>query len=155
MLWKTTIEIKKTGTVNQALPIKETAANTLATAVAKSHELGVYNDCFKESLKLLRTTYRPEQFPTMVEEKAPLTKGLDLAIGGDMLAAIQDVPPPVVEANATEQNQKQEAVEDVSDLAKRLQQQTETQINGPAAPTKEGTPKTKAGTDEQEPEDFL
>ena len=91
----------------------------------------------------------------MVEEKAPLTKGLDLAIGGDMLAAIQDVPPPVVEANATEQNQKQEAVEDVSDLAKRLQQQTATQINGPAAPTKEGTPKTKAGTDEQEPEDFL
>ncbi len=140
---------------NQALPIKDTAANTLATAVAKSHELGVYNDCFKESLKLLRTTYRPEQFPTMVEEKAPLTKGLDLAIGGDMLAAIQDVPPPVVEANATEQNQKQEAVEDVSDLAKRLQQQTATQINGPAAPTKEGTPKTKAGTDEQEPEDFL
>ncbi|WNG28472.1 tetratricopeptide repeat protein [Cystobacter fuscus] len=140
---------------NQALPLKEKAAEAFMTAVAKSQELGVYNDCAAESLKMLRTTYRPEQFPTMVEEKVALTKGRDLAIGGDMLAKIQDIPPPPVEVAEGEKDTKQEVVEDVSDLAKRLQQQTATQVDGPAAPTKEGTPKTKAGTDDQEPEDFL
>ena len=72
-----------------------------------------------------------------------------------MLAKIQDIPPPPVEVAEGEKDTKQEVVEDVSDLAKRLQQQTATQVDGPAAPTKEGTPKTKAGTDDQEPEDFL
>ncbi|MET0401170.1 MAG: tetratricopeptide repeat protein [Cystobacter sp.] len=140
---------------NQALPIKEKAAEMFTTAVAKSQELSVYNDCAAESLKMLRTTYRPEQFPTMVEEKVALTKGRDLAIGGDLLAAIQDIPPPPVEVAEGQKDTQKEAVEDVSDLAKRLQQQTATQVDGPAAPTKEGTPKKKAGTDEQEPEDFL
>jgi cellulose synthase operon protein C len=91
----------------------------------------------------------------MAEEKVALTKGRDLAIGGELLAAIQDIPPPVVEVAEGEKDNKQEVAEDVSDLAKRLQQQTATQVDGPAAPTKEGTPKPKAGTDEQEPEDFL
>ncbi|HEX8823344.1 MAG TPA: tetratricopeptide repeat protein [Archangium sp.] len=140
---------------NQATPLKEQAAEAFTSAVAKSQELDVFNDCAAQSLKMLRDTYRPEQFPTMFEEKVTLSKGRDLVIGGDLLAAIQDVPPPVVEASSSDQDKVQEATEDVSDLAKRLQQQTATQVDGPAAPTKEGTPKKKAGTDEQEPEDFL
>ncbi|MGZ3459654.1 MAG: tetratricopeptide repeat protein, partial [Archangium sp.] len=139
---------------NQAQPLKDKAAEAFSTAVAKSQELDVFNSCAAESLKMLRTTYRPEQFPTMVEEKVALNKGRDLAIGGGLLAAIQDVPPPVVETAAADQGKTQEAAEDVSDLAKRLQQQTATQVDGPSAPTKEGTPK-RAGTDDQEPEDFL
>ncbi|WNG46257.1 tetratricopeptide repeat protein [Archangium minus] len=139
---------------NQAQPLKDSAAEAFGNAVAKSRELDVFNSCASESLKMLRDTYRPELFPTMFEEKVALSKGRDLAIGGDVLAAIQDVPPPVVETASAEQGKTQEEVEDVSDLAKRLQQQTATQVDGPSAPTKEGTPK-KAGTDDQEPEDFL
>jgi hypothetical protein len=139
---------------NQAQPLKDSAAEAFSNAVAKSRELSVFNNCAAESLKLLRDTYRPEQYPTMFEEKLALSKGKDLAIGGDVLAAIQDVPPPVVETASSDQGTAQEAAEDVTDLAKRLQQQTSTQVDGPSAPTKEGTPK-KAGTDEQEPEDFL
>jgi hypothetical protein len=139
---------------NQAQPLKDQAAEAFASAVAKSQELDVFNDCAAQSLKMLRDTYRPEQYPTMFEEKVALSKGTDLAIGGDLLTAIQDVPPPVVEAASSDQGKSQEVVEDVSDLAKRLQQQTATQVDAPAAPTKEGTPK-KAGTDDQEPEDFL
>lgn len=139
---------------NQAQPLKDSAAEAFGNAVAKSRELDVFNNCASESLKMLRDTYRPELFPTMFEEKVALSKGRDLAIGGDVLAAIQDVPPPVVETASAEEGKTQEVVEDVSDLAKRLQQQTATQVDGPSAPTKEGTPK-KAGTDDQEPEDFL
>ncbi|WP_257458128.1 tetratricopeptide repeat protein [Archangium lipolyticum] len=139
---------------NQSLPLKEKAAEAFSTAVAKSRELSVFNSCAAESLKMLRDTYRPEQFPTMVEEKVALSKGRDLAIGGDLLAAIQDVPPPVVEAAQDDKSKTEEVVEDVSDLAKRLQQQTATQVDGPAAPTKEGTPR-KSAVDDQEPEDFL
>ncbi|QRK05160.1 tetratricopeptide repeat protein [Archangium violaceum] len=139
---------------NQAQPLKDSAAEAFSNAVAKSRELDVFNNCAAESLKMLRDTYRPELFPTMFEETVALSKGRDLAIGGDVLAAIQDVPPPVVETASSEQGKTQEVVEDVSDLARRLQQQTATQVDGPSAPTKEGTPK-RAGTDEQEPEDFL
>jgi tetratricopeptide (TPR) repeat protein len=139
---------------NNAQPLKESAAEAFGNAVAKARELDIFNTCAAESLKMLRNTYRPEQYPTMVEETVALSKGRDLVIGGDLLTAIQDVPPPVVETATAEKSQTQEAVEDVSDLAKRLQQQTATQVDGPSAPTKEGTPK-KAGTDEQEPEDFL
>lgn len=139
---------------NQAQPLKDSAAEAFGNAVAKSRELSVFNACAAESLKMLRDTYRPEQFPTMVEEKVALSKGRDLAIGGDVLAAIQDVPPPVVEAAQDDKGKTEEVVEDVSDLAKRLQQQTATQVDGPTAPTKEGTPR-KSAVDDQEPEDFL
>ena len=139
---------------NQAQPLKDQATEAFASAVAKSRELDVFNDCAAQSLKMLRDTYRPEQFPTMFEEKLALTKGRDLVLGGDVLAAIQDVPPPVVEVAATEQDKTQAISEDVSDLAKRLQQQTATQVDGPSAPGKEGTPK-KSVVDDQEPEDFL
>jgi tetratricopeptide (TPR) repeat protein len=139
---------------NQAQPLKDQATEAFASAVAKSRELDVFNDCAAQSLKMLRDTYSPDQFPTMFEEKVALTKGRDLVIGGDVLAAIQDVPPPVVETAAAEQDKTQAITEDVSDLARRLQQQTATQVDGPTAPGKEGTPK-KSTVDDQEPEDFL
>jgi hypothetical protein len=139
---------------NQAQPLKDKATEAFSTAVAKSQELDVFNSCAAESLKMLRTTYRPDQFPMMVEEKVALSKGNDLVIGGDLLTAIQDVPPPVVETASTEQQKTEAIAEDVSDRARRLQQQTATQVDGPTAPTKEGTPK-KSAVDDQEPEDFL
>lgn len=56
----------------QAEPVKNKAADAFAAAVAKSRELAVRNDCSDQSLKLLRETYRPDQFPAMDEAVAPL-----------------------------------------------------------------------------------
>jgi cellulose synthase operon protein C len=66
-------EALKDQLAQQAEPVKEKAAETFAAAVAKSRELGISNSCSAQSLKVLRTTYRPEQFPPMPEELAPLT----------------------------------------------------------------------------------
>lgn len=56
----------------QAEPVKSKAADAFAAAVAKSRELAVRNDCSDQSLKLLRETYRPDQFPAMDEKVASM-----------------------------------------------------------------------------------
>jgi tetratricopeptide (TPR) repeat protein len=52
----------------QAQPIREKAADHFAAAVAKSRELGIRSDCATKSLEVLRTTYRPAQYPPLLEE---------------------------------------------------------------------------------------
>ncbi len=52
----------------QAQPIREKAADHFAAAVAKSRELGIRSDCATKSLQVLRTTYRPAQYPPLLEE---------------------------------------------------------------------------------------
>jgi tetratricopeptide (TPR) repeat protein len=136
---------------NQATPLKEKATEAFSAAVAKSRELDVFNSCAADSLKKLRETYQPDQYPMMYEEKVALSKGRELTLGGDLLATIQDVPPPVVQAATDDKNQTQELREDLSDLTQRLREQTATQV-GPAP--KDGEPR-KPAVDDQEPEDFL
>lgn len=138
---------------NQVQPIKAKATEAFASAVAKSQELDFFNDCTRESLKMLRETYAPEQYPTVQEDKAALKKGADLALGLDMLAAIQDVPEPVVEDEATAQAKTEAIQEDLTDLTKKLREQTETDLKRPVA--QDGAAPKKASNDDEEPEDFL
>ena len=140
---------------NQAMPIKEKAAEAFATTVAKSQELDVFNACSAESLKLLRTAYRPDQFPEVPEDTVALARGKDPALGGDVLAAIQEVPPPVAQAATTEQSQTAENLkEDLGDLTRQLREQTATQVDKPQATPDKANPKGKP-VEDQEPEDFL
>jgi len=139
---------------NQVQPIKAKATEAFASAVAKSQELDFFNDCTRESLKMLRDTYAPEQYPTVHEDKVALKKGVDLALGGDVLAAIQDIPEPVVQDEATAQAKTEEIQEDLTDLTKKLREQTETDLKRPAT-TQDGTAPKKASNDDAEPEDFL
>lgn len=140
---------------NQAQPLREKAAEAFTAAVAKARELSVFNDCAAQSLAKLRTVYRPEAFPDMPEEKVALKKSAEKAIGGELLAAIQDVPPPVVAAVPEKQAQEKALQEDLSGLTTRLRQQTATDVNTPTpASTKDGE-KKKPSADSDEPEDFL
>ena len=83
-----------------------------------------------------------------------LTKGADLAIGGDLLASIQDVPPPVVQEEAAVAEKREEVQEDVADLARKLREETATDVrSGP--PAQDGTSTKKPASDNEEPEDFL
>jgi len=140
---------------NQAQPLKDKAIEAFAATVSKSRELDVYNDCAAESLKMLRTTYAPERFPDMPEEKVAL-KGREQLIGGDLLASIQDVPPPAPKAAAESQKAKSAALnEDLTDLTQQLRSQTETQVDTKPAVSKDGTTPAKQGGADEEPEDFL
>ncbi len=140
----------------QADPLKAQATEAFASAVNKSRELDFFNDCTKESLKMLRGTYAPDQFPEVHEDRVALKKGAELALGGDLLVAIQDVPPPVVQDEGTAQAKSEEIQEDLTDLTKKLREQTATDVNAhPAAAAQDGTKPKKASNDESEPEDFL
>jgi len=86
----------------QASPLKEKAADAFALAVQKGRELDLNIDCVTKSLQKLRDTYRPEQFPTLVEEQAELKASKSGVVGRDLLAAVQAVPVVPVEENAEE-----------------------------------------------------
>ncbi len=77
---------------HQAQPVKDKAAEAFLTVVNKSRELDIFNDCYAKSLKLLRETYRPLQFPPVQEEIVDLKELRSQGIGGDILASIQPVP---------------------------------------------------------------
>jgi hypothetical protein len=139
---------------NQAQPLRDKASEAFMAAVAKAREFDVFNDCAAESLQKLRTVYRPDLFPEMPEEKVALTKGRERTLGGDVLAAIQDIPPPVAEVVPQKQAEAQALQEDLSDLTQRLRQQTETDVNAPAPASSTKDPK-KTRADSDEPEDFL
>jgi hypothetical protein len=139
---------------NQAQPLKAKATEAFATAVSKSQELDFFSDCTRESLKMLRGTYAPEQFPEVQEERVALTKGAELAIGGDLLASIQDVPPPPVEDEPAVAAKREELQEDVTDLARKLREQTATDVRS-GTPAQDGSSTKKPASDDQEPEDFL
>jgi TolA-binding protein len=139
---------------NQAQPLKAKATEAFASAVTKSQELDFFSDCTRESLTMLRSTYAPDQYPQVFEEKVALTKGAELVIGGDLLASIQDVPPPVVQEEAAVAETRQEVQEDVADLARKLREETATDVrSGP--PAQDGTSTKKPASDNEEPEDFL
>ncbi|HEX4802506.1 MAG TPA: hypothetical protein VFV14_03285, partial [Myxococcaceae bacterium] len=76
----------------QAQPVKDKAAEAFLAVVNKSRELDIFNDCYAKSLKLLRETYRPQQFPPVQEEIVDLKELRSQGIGGDIVASIQPVP---------------------------------------------------------------
>ncbi|SEU07092.1 tetratricopeptide repeat protein [Stigmatella erecta] len=140
---------------NQATPLRDKATEAFATAVGKSQELDFFNDCSRESLKMLRTTYRPDQYPEVHEERVSLKKGAELALGGDVLVAIQDVPPPAVEDEPAQQARTEELREDLADLTKKLREQTATDVSARPAGAQDGSAPKNASADDEEPEDFL
>jgi TolA-binding protein len=148
------MEFRSQVEMNFVQPARAQAAELFALAVAKSREVDFFNDCARESLKMLRSTYAPEQFPEVFEEKVALTKGAELVLGGDLLASIQDVPPPVVEDEPAVAAKRQEVQEDVTDLARKLREQTATDVRS-GTPAQDGTSPKKPASDDEEPEDFL
>lgn len=140
---------------NQAQPLKAKATEAFASAVAKSQELDFFNDCTRESLKMLRGTYAPEQYPEVHEDRVALKQGAELALGGDLLASIQDVPAPVVQDEVTAQAKSEELQEDLTDLTRKLREQTETNVSAQPATAQDGAAPKKASADDEEPEDFL
>jgi cellulose synthase operon protein C len=89
-------EALKDQLAQQAEPVKEKAAETFAAAVAKSRELGISNSCSVRSLKLLRNTYRPDQYPPMPEELAALSLPRAGGHTPALLVAVQPAVPGVV-----------------------------------------------------------
>ena len=144
----------------EAQPLKDQATEALKSAVAKGHELDVYNDCFASSLKLLRTTYAPEQFPEVPEEKLPLlaVKHAVAVEGGGLLGEIQPVPAASVQAPA-KAAESQDLREDLEALTKQLRAKqastpAESRSKNPDVKNPSDTSK-KSSTDSEEPEDFL
>ncbi|MBF5042506.1 tetratricopeptide repeat protein [Aggregicoccus sp. 17bor-14] len=142
----------------EAQPLKDQATEALKSAVAKGHELDVYNDCFAKSLQLLRTTYAPEQFPEVPEDKLPLlnVKHAVAVEGGGLLSDIQPVPAATVQA-PQKAAESQDLREDLEALTKQLRAK---QASTPAAERTQ-TPDAKTASDKakkadsEEPEDFL
>jgi cellulose synthase operon protein C len=89
-------EALKDQLAQQAEPVKEKAAETFAAAVAKSRELGISNACSARSLKLLRNTYRPDQFPPMPEQVPALAVQHAAPGAPALLVQVQPVVPGVV-----------------------------------------------------------
>jgi tetratricopeptide (TPR) repeat protein len=131
----------------QAQPIKDKAAEAFMAAVHKGQELDIFNDCFGKALALLRETYRPEQFPTMPEEK-PELKGTqqEQALGGGVLTSIQAVP--VLTAG-----QAKQAKEEAQQLGGQLSDRRGSTVPARAA-SANADRKNKAHADKnKEPED--
>lgn len=146
----------------EAQPLKDGATEALKNAVAKGHELDVYNACFASSLTLLRTTYAPEQFPEVPEEKLPLT-GAKHAVamkveGVGLLGDIQPVPAASVQApaKAAESKDLREDLETLTQQlrAKQAQSPAESRSKTPDAQSPTDSSK-KSSADSEEPEDFL
>jgi len=77
---------------SNAQPVKDKAAEAFAHAVQKSRELDIFDRCYLESLKFLREVYRPNQYPTMVEQARDLKTIKVDPSSADVLVAIQPVP---------------------------------------------------------------
>ncbi len=78
----------------QAVPVKDKAAEAFAAAVQKSTELDVYNKCTTDALAKLREKFKPEAFPPMPEDKLEIKVDASqshMAIGNDVLVSIQQV----------------------------------------------------------------
>ncbi len=90
----------------QETGLQQHATEAYVAAVQKSSELDVYNQCTIKALEKLRTKYKPEAYPKMGEEvlelKAPEGKTA-LAIGNDIVNAIQAIPQMPKDAAAEKQ----------------------------------------------------
>ena len=141
----------------QAQPIKEMAAEAFTNAVAKARELDVYNDCSAKSLALLRSTYRPEQYPDVLERKLPLPRAADARVSGNgLLTGIQAVPVVAVAA-APAAADSQDIKKDLEALQRSLRnkprESVEVEPESPRSAPAKADSKQKA--ESEEPEDVL
>lgn len=105
----------------QAQDPKNNAAEFFTAVVQKSRELDVFNQCTTAALEMLRTKYKPEQFPSMKEDVLELKfdPHKQMAIGGGVLTSIQPVPAIAPEKAAELRNKARELGRDVADLGSR------------------------------------
>ncbi|MBL8922540.1 MAG: tetratricopeptide repeat protein [Myxococcaceae bacterium] len=85
----------KTQFNQEAAPIRDKATEAFTATVQKSQELDVFNPCSSKALEMLRTKYKPEQFPKMGEETFELKQDegvVATSIGQGVLTTIQPVP---------------------------------------------------------------
>jgi tetratricopeptide (TPR) repeat protein len=113
----------------EAQPLKDQAVEAFAAAVQKSQELDVYNDCSRESLKLLRDTFAPDRFPPMQEQVAPVRATRSALVGEGLLGALQPVPEAPAAAGAAAEDK--ELKQDVERLKRQAGNAAASQ--GPAA----------------------
>lgn len=84
--WK--VELDK-----QVEPARQSAVEALSTAVQKSHELDLFNDCARRAKDLLYKL-QPERFPKLAEEVVALKLPAEWRRGGGLLADLQPLPEP-------------------------------------------------------------
>jgi len=162
----------KTQFNQEAMPIREKAAEAFAATVQKSQELDVFNPCSAKALELLRTRYKPEQFPKMAEETFELKpeEGARLsAIGQGLLTSIQPIPTISAESAAELKNNTSGVGKNVVDARPRgedpdtlppprSEPKPEPKAEKPRATTATNKPAAPAPTkprNDDEPEDTL
>ncbi len=102
----------------QAQDPRNNAAAFFTAVVEKSRELDVFNPCTTSALEMLRSKYKPDQFPPMKEDvlERKFDPSKQMAIGGGILASIQAVPAVAPEKAAELRNKARELGRDVADL---------------------------------------
>jgi hypothetical protein len=138
---------------NQAQPVKDKAAEAFTAAVQKSRELDIFNDCYAKSLKLLRDSYRPQQFPPVLEQWVELKDQRAQVLGGNLLASIQPTPSRSATPKGKLEPKEKRAVDsrqdDATDLGAPVPEKSDQRDLPPS--TKSSSKKSKT----DEPEDVL
>jgi tetratricopeptide (TPR) repeat protein len=137
----------------QAQPVKDKAAEAFVAVVNKSRELDIFNNCYAKSLKLLRESYRPQQFPAVQEQLVELKDVHGYAIGGEMLASIQPIPPPPPPRKESVDKPKDEHAKEDADLGQAFREPSGPEK--PAGDAEEPVSKPKKRNKPLEPEDSL
>jgi len=137
----------------QAQPVKDKAAEAFLAVVNKSRELDIFNDCYAKSLKLLRDTYRPQQFPPVQEQAAELKELRSMAMGGEILASIQPIPVRVARADEKDKQDSRKELEASKEEADLGQSFHEPSAEKPDNGVQKNGKKQK--TKPEEPEDSL
>jgi cellulose synthase operon protein C len=135
----------KTQFEQQAAPVRDKAAEAFAATVAKSQELDVFNPCSSKALEMLRTKYRPEQFPRMSEETFELkpAEGVVAAsMGQGLLTTIQAVPVISPEKAAELKSNTSGIGRNVVDATPR--RGDEIDLSAPSKPEAKAEPKPKS-----------
>jgi hypothetical protein len=132
----------------QANGPKSKAADAFASAVVKSRELAISNECTEKALQMLRETYKPDAFPQMNEVVAEIPGTKHAAVGADLLTGIQPIPvaKPVVQAPVMKAAEKDE----LGDLERELREAPPDRGEERTAPVK-----SSPGKQGDEPEDLL
>ncbi len=104
----------------QAEPVKQKASEAFSSAVLKSQELSVFNECTTASFQKLREKYNPQQFPPMNDETLEVKGDFKFqSVGGDVLASVQPIPI-VSAARAKELKEKSKEIKgDIEELDRK------------------------------------
>jgi tetratricopeptide (TPR) repeat protein len=132
---------------NNAQPVKDKAAEAFAAAVQKSRELDVYNECSTKSLQYLRKTYRPEQYPALIEHVVELKGFKSQALGADLVASLQ--PVTVIPPKVAKQGKPEGAEEEALDIL------APNPVAAQPEPEKVVAPRQSKKKETEEPEDVL